>query len=432
MQVQHSLRFRIIVAFGVFGVVLGAVYGAIVIGGLHLVEDNTFFHRMYLEAGLFQKQYANNADAQLPHTRYLKGYVGANNLPAILPDELRRALPGEYTLEVEYKTVETEYYILVSTLPHSSLYFYLIYDVTDLEPLEYIDPMLITILLVAMFLVTALGIWLGIMTSKSIIAPLVRLAQQTEEISPENIPKNFSANYYHDEVGTVALTLEKLLLRTQAFIEREQHFTRNASHELRTPVTIIKGASELLDSLPQAHTPELQRPLQRISRAVFSMENIIETFLHLAREDLSLSHDSQCCLYDVLKHSIAQHQHLLEHKSVEVELDITPDLKLPVPSALVSILCANLISNAFNYTDTGKIHIYAQDNGFCVEDTGIGIEPDLLNEITQAFIRGKKGQGYGLGLNITHNICLRLGWILNINSVVEQGTCACIYFKQAV
>lgn len=427
MLMRHSLRFRIIIAFGLFGVVLGAAYGSMVLIGLHLVEDNTFFHRMQLEAKLFEADYQKHPQqAELPRTRYLDTYLGLAQMPEQLRRHLAAYQPGRYSLslkaEESVQGTATEYYILVTTITRSEELLYLVYDVTDLEPLEQTDPMLVTILFVAMLLVTALGVWLGMLTSKQIIAPLVRLAKQTEAACPGHVSQDFSAGFYHDEVGSVARTLEQLLRRTEAFVDRERQFTRNASHELRTPVTVIKGASELLNSLPEAQERHIQRPLQRIIRANQAMEHIIEAFLQLAREDMDSGQVSDCDLTALLEQCIAQHQHLIEHKPVQAVLDIPPAYYVSAPASLLSIVCANLVSNAFVYTDKGEVRISIDNDCLQVSDTGIGIEAELLAQITQAYIRGSSSKGHGLGLNITQNICLRLGWDLSIASVEGEGT----------
>ncbi len=430
----HSLRFRIIVAFSLFGAILGIIYSIVVVIGLINVEDSTFFHRMRLEAELFRQQYREDPTAaRLPHTRFMYSYLSLKDMSEFWQQHLDGLGVGNHKLDFMQDGQELSYYIFIAALPETdSGKLYIIYDVTTLEPMKELAPTVLGMLLIAILVISAVGAWVGAVTARPIIAPLARLAKLTEQISPTDVPHHFSNSFYHDEVGILARALEQQFLRVQAFIERERSFTRSASHELRTPVTVLKGAAELLQHNPDMQKPAIQRPLQRISRAIGSMENIIETFLLLSRETWQMDDQASCVLGEVLQQCLHQHQHLLDNKPVEIELQLAEqDTVLQAPAALVSIILANLISNAFNYTDQGFVRIAEYEDRICIEDSGIGIAPEMLNSVTKAYIRGGRGEGYGLGLNIVQSICFRLGWQLQINSTDGQGTHACIVFYKA-
>ena len=85
-----------------------------------------------------------------------------------------------------------------------------------------------------------------------------------------------------DEVGVLAGTIEKTLERICAFVERERYFTSSASHELRTPITVITGALELLELSDLSATDV--KAVDRVRRATLDMKTSIEMFLCLARE----------------------------------------------------------------------------------------------------------------------------------------------------
>src|SRR5690606_18609193 len=115
-----------------------------------------------------------------------------------------------------------------------------------------------------------------------IVRPISRLAEDVRALSFDaNPPRMPSVYRAEDEIGLLSDTICQLLQRIEQFTQREREFTAHASHELRTPAAIIGGAAELLRE--QLTVP--QAPLDRIERAVARIEELIDTFLFLSRED---------------------------------------------------------------------------------------------------------------------------------------------------
>lgn len=428
MIFRHSLRFRIVTAFCLFGAVLGATYGTIVYSSLDLIEDliedELFEERLRQETEHFLAKYRQNGDAPVPISAHVSAYIGKDSIPRHIREHIAGVTQGFHKVE----DGPYEYYIAVRKLPDSDELLYLLYDANTMEVSEKRKLMILIVLIAGGLLIVGLGLWLGLITSRSVIAPVVQLADLVNNAGPGNLPTNVSGRFYDDEVGMLAQALERAMQRVEAFVEREHQFTRDASHELRTPVTVIKGAVELLQRIPNNKDRSLSRPLQRIKRSVNDMECIIETLLWLAREEAADDPEQSCSVVPVVQDTIEQYRMLLADRSVDIEFTAEDNPLLSVPPPVFRIAIANIVRNAFHYTAKGKITVHICKDRVVVSDTGAGIPASDLNLVTQPYIRGKSSQGFGLGLAIVKRLCDRFGWHLEMRSERGQGTIVQLIF----
>ncbi|MCG8471734.1 MAG: HAMP domain-containing histidine kinase, partial [Desulfobacterales bacterium] len=246
---------------------------------------------------------------------------------------------------------------------------------------------------------------------------------------PQSLPVHFAQEYGHDEVGVLARALDESNQRIRDFIEREKQFTRDASHELRTPVTVMKGAMELIHQLPEERRKPLERPLGRIERATTEMEHLIENLLQRAKakkEGCRSSFDAT----DLVRRIVQESRYLVEGKEVTLAFESKGEPVLRVPETEFKMAVSNLIRNACHYTFSGSITVRLTQNRFEVEDTGPGISHDILHQITEPFVKGERSKGHGIGLAIVKRICEESGWRLLIESA-NPGTLARILFPHS-
>jgi signal transduction histidine kinase len=141
----------------------------------------------------------------------------------------------------------------------------------------------------------ALGSWLAIRAT----APLSRLVNTVSRVQPGGLPRMVPGDFPDNEVGTLARTIQQMLERTRAFVERESRFTRDASHQLRTPLAVIKSSVELIESsggLPGT----LSKPIRRAAEAVRQMEQSVDLLLLLAREEQAKSPEQDLLLLPLI------------------------------------------------------------------------------------------------------------------------------------
>lgn len=414
---NNSLRVRMIAAFTVAGLLLGTIFGGLVKAFLHDIEDEVTENQQRLEAEAFAKRYAEDPSVEPLDSFLSQGYVGRGNIPADLAAMIGSVSPGWHELV-------DDYHLYVQLLPGTDERLYLFQSTRGVEPLEGFT--LTRILILGVLLVTLVAAWFGAAIAKRILAPVTNLARQVKDVDPSSLPISIQGQFRHDEVGALADAFRRAMDRINDFIQREQHFTRDASHELRSPVTVIKGAVAIIR---RKDNDVIDQPLRRIERATKDMENIIETFLYLGREG-SMEHSGEPThVVPVVENLLAQNAYLLEDKSVEANLIIEQPCVVAAPEPVVHIALGNLLRNACQYTDQGHITVTIGANVVTIRDTGRGMDPALLAAARRRHIRGQSAAGFGLGLSIVADFCHRHGWRLNLESEPNQGIQATLMFS---
>ena len=427
MTFRYSLRSRIIFAFCLFGAVLGIVYATIVYVSLDKIDDHLIDNRLKEDVEHFISHYQRYNDYPRPTSPYITAYVGTESMPLYVLDMIEGLAEGLH----ETYSDEEEYHIAIQRLQDQEKLLYLLYEVSALEFTEKRKLSIGLVLIAGVVLIIVLGLWIGWLTSRRVIAPVAHLSELVNKSGPENLPTDFSKVFFDDEVGVLAKALEQAMRRVETFVEREHRFSRYASHELRTPVTIIKGAVVLLKRKISSANEEdpIWRPLKRIERSVTNMENIIETLLWLSRENAAVDQNQNFAVVPVVQETIEQNRYLIGNKPINIDFipEDEPQLAIPVP--LFQIALTNLIRNAIQHTPSGKVGVIIRDDRVIVSDTGRGMEPDDLKLVTQSNIRGDREKGFGLGLTIVKRLCDRLGWKLEIESETGRGTTVQLIFR---
>ena len=418
MTFRHSFRTRIIIAFCLFGAVLGIVYAIAVYISLDMIDDHLIDSRLNEEVEYFIAHYQRYNDYPQPTSPYITAYVGTESMPLYVLDLINGFAEG---LHEDYSN-EEEYHIAIRRLQGQDKLLYLLYEVSALEFTEKRKLSIGLVLIAGVILIIALALWIGWLTSRRVIAPVVHLSELVNKSGPDNLPTNLSKAFFDDEVGVLAKTLEGAMQRVEAFVKREQQFSRDASHELRTPVTVIKGAVSLLKRKFSSEDDPARRPLKRIERSVYNMENIIETLLWLSREDAAIDQNQVFSVVPLVQETIDQNRYLIANKPVEFELVADGKPQINVPAPLFQIAITNLIRNAIQHTSSGKISVIVKNDRVLVSDTGAGIKADDLKRVTQPHVRGNRSEGFGLGLSIVKRLCDRLDWNVKIESTVGHGT----------
>ena len=246
----------------------------------------------------------------------------------------------------------------------------------------------------------------------------------------------------NDEFAGLAETFNGLLGRLEGafkqqeqLLEQQRRFTADASHELKTPLTIIKGHTSLTlsgaDENSAAAAPYRQS-LQEIDRAADSMSHLVQDLLLLARSDGGQlgRNPINLLLRELLERAISAAS---VHSGAKAVLTVEDEgLCISGNETELIRLFANLVENAIRYTpETGSVSVNAcRENGqvlVTIADTGIGIAPEHLPHLGERFYRADTSRtrptgGTGLGLSICKGIAQAHGGTLAFTSVVGKGT----------
>ncbi len=257
-----------------------------------------------------------------------------------------------------------------------------------------------------------------------VIQPLAMLAHQVEELKPAQpdqkvvLDEDASA-----EMVVIADAFNDYLRRNQSFVEREHAFIASSSHELRTPIAVIAGASELV--LDQADVPPAARKqVARIHRTARNVEQLISLLLTLAKDPSRLADSSDHVALDQLLPEIMEdHRYLTRDKDLTLVLEAMSPCEIVAPVTIVQAAIGNLLRNAIENSDRGQIRISLRsDATVVIEDPGHGMSPEEISEIYARMARGGGRDGGGIGLDLISRLCEHLGWNLAFSSVSGRGT----------
>lgn len=381
------------------------------------IEETLVKKAILEEADYFWKYYFGDDEFNLPDTKNLTGYFDPNLLPPIVQDKLPTE-PGFY----EFSDLSNRLVLHLSRQQQETLYLIYYRGQVDTLVLYYgLFPLLVVLTILY------LTLWLAYRFSRRAISPLTRLANHINEIDlrKENLTLTLDdpSLQSDDEIQVLSDALSHLGERLDAFVTRERNFTRNASHEFRTPLTVINVAVDMM--LIENNLPEKsQKSLLKIKRAVYDMESLTEVFLMLAREDAGSMTRREVDVNEIMQGQIERSEFLKENKDVKVILNQAAQLRVHSSETVIAVLLGNLIRNAILYTEQGEIRIDIEEDQLTIIDSGPGIPQSSIDRIFEPFNRAsnENASGYGIGLTIVKRLCDRFHWDIQVSSEAQQGT----------
>ncbi|XOB66160.1 sensor histidine kinase [Deferribacteres bacterium DY0037] len=426
MSYKLNLRSKILLAYIGYSLLLSSLTVVGVILATQMSETRSQRDRIKVEAEYYLSDYlssfiapaSNSFNSARSTSPFITYYYGEELLPLWVKNKVLGLQPGTYFRDND----KQKYCILIKRLPDGEN-FYLLYNVTrQNRGAEALHSLQMTILL-TLLPILIFGVTLGLITSHKVIGPVLRLEKFMRKLEPrQKLPDDFEKVFNKDEIGFLAATLKTSVNDMQDSIERETSFARDASHELRTPITTIKNSLELLDEMKPNLTVSTQKVLRRMSRATSNMEHLVKSFLWLSRQNrLHEFKSTSVNVYDLVEEVVQEQNFIIEQKPVVVKVFDEGSVKVNTEPQLMKILIANLIRNAFTYTERGFVEIHIKTTCFQVRDSGRGIKPDGLMMIKDGTRKGH-ADGFGLGLSIVKKLCANLGWSFYICSEVGKGT----------
>ncbi len=398
MMYRHSLRKRVAFAFAVCVAVLSVAWGLAFFAAIRLSEDRVLTRQLEVAAKSYPAISVN-----------LRSYAEAASLPESLK-EWAQTNPAEGLYEFEGE----ELHVAVVAAGKAQQQAFVVFDVAGIEAASSEDWWLLLVITSVVGTLGVLGFGLGLVVMRRAVAPVTQLAKVVADIDVEHLSVDDhkrieSGRFGGDEVGVLAETIERTLERISAFVERERYFTSSASHELRTPITVITGALELMEQSDLSAADV--RALERVRRATLDMKTTIEMFLCLARESDDGLYDAQFFVMPLVTKAIEQQRYLLSGKFVAIEIDERANPRLCGHPQAFSIAVTNLVRNAFEHTLAGQGPIKVQ-----IHDHELLVTNQLSNDMDDRYrpTETPSSHGYGLGLGIVQRLCERNGWSFSL------------------
>lgn len=268
--------------------------------------------------------------------------------------------------------------------------------------------------------------------SKANGAYIKDLAGAISNIDANKLDSRISIDSSQNELKDLAFAINDMLNRINDSYQSQVRFVSDASHELRTPISVIQGYANLLDRWGKNDEKAMQESIDAIKSETDNMKELVEQLLFLARGDNETIqiHEEIFDSCEVVDEIIRETQMI--DKSHNFEVDLDRPAYISGDKQLIKQAIRILVDNSIKYTPNGKkiiLRIIKKEGHIhiVVQDSGIGIEPEDLPHIFDRFYRSDESRaretgGSGLGLSIAKWIIERHGAYFEILSRVDIGT----------
>lgn len=292
-------------------------------------------------------------------------------------------------------------------------------------------PRTITLLVIPVLLIS---FCISLFITRHTMSPVVRMTQTARKISSSNLDQKLPVKHKAgelDEIDGLAITFNDLFTRLKSDFERERNFTSDVSHELKTPVAVVLGQSNLLRRWGKDDPAQLEKSLGIIIREANSMKSIISNLLQLSRlENGRLLPSKSAVSVELLFMRLRE-----ETKSLSATAQLLFEegcpLNMYTDAELLHQVCTIIISNSIKFAGPeAVIRLSCTDSPeatvISIQDNGPGFAPEVLPHVFERFYRGdashkRSAGGSGLGLSIARAIMQTLGGTVNAANSSEDG-----------
>lgn len=341
--------------------------------------------------------------------------------------------PGRYRVTPNGPTL----HYVVRAVPDAGDQFGAIFAGANTRSAELRLEQLLFTIVVAFVVGVVPAILVGGWIAGRALEPVDRMITEVREITDgRTLHRRLAVPMARDELGRLAETLNQMMTRLERSFAALRRFTADASHELKTPLTVVRAGVERAITRPGV-PPETLAPLEETLQEVNRMTKLLDSLLTLARADEGRAdlHREPVDLREIIEEAGETGELLAEHAGVGIEIRLPSDpVVVAVDRSRMRQLALNLIENAVKYTPRGgqvSVELGSVDGRvtFTVADTGIGIAPGDLPHVFDRFWRADSARtrtseraGTGLGLAICKWIAEAHGGTIDVQSRPGRGT----------
>ncbi len=363
--------------------------------------------------------------------------------PGYFKDAIFRndALPTDYA-RLEYATLADNVPVKVYTVPFviEGRGAGIVQIAESYHHIQQVQQLLVFLLAIGIpftILATTAGGWF---LATHALQPIDRITSAARQISASDLNRRLNMNLPNDEIGRLATTFDDMLARLEAGFDQQKRFIADASHEMRTPLTILKGEVDVTLNRPRT-AATYRETLELVDETTNQLIALVEELFLLARADnqqlpLQLTRFN---LAELISRAASRLVAQAEKRNVALHIDIPPALPIVADADKLTRLVLNLVSNAIKYTRPGDdvtVSVAAEGRfaTLTIADTGPGIPAEHLAHLFDRFYRVDKARsrsasvtdtnssGAGLGLSIVKRLVDLHNGRIDVASEVGQGT----------
>ena len=271
--------------------------------------------------------------------------------------------------------------------------------------------------------------------------PIEKVLEELKNITATDLSARLKSSNNQDELNELITEINNLLGRLESSFERISQFSSDASHELKTPLTIIKGEIEIA-LRKDRNIEEYKQSLKTSLDEVIVIEKTINDLLFLAKNEKDLILKNMEVLYfdEIIDESINEVKNFAKLNNIKIKFDLIETIEFQGYSNLLKIAIKNILKNAIQFSHNNSeiiVKSYKEEGFFniSIQDFGIGIPLNEQEKIFEKFYRTDKSRsknsgGTGLGMSIVKKIIhIHKGYI-KVESIENIGTTIFISFKE--
>ena len=405
-----SVHHQLITSFVLFALTLGGSFAAVTLLVFHRVEDRMVQRRLQ------QMLDARPGDREPVSLHFVGAPTAA---PPPFAERLANTEAGFYEWE-EKDDRETHALLVVD--PASGERTVALAQFTESESSQ---SRFAFALLIGVGASSLLALLLARHLVARIVSPVERLtARLTSGSLDEAVPADLASELRDDEIGLLARSLQHAGERLTAAAERERRFLREASHELRTPITVIQGVSDLLQESIDTGDSVNRKRLERLDRGLRRMHTSVLSLLAMARAEHRLAASEMAPFRQQLD-DLVEEARTLACPGVDVRAEVTGEPTSNLAASMLIVALSNLVRNAVQNCDSGTVTVTVDADRAVVRDRGPGLPARLLEQLRSP---GPQPD-IGIGLATVQRVCRRFGWSFEVDCPVDGGTVAVIGFQ---
>lgn len=282
------------------------------------------------------------------------------------------------------------------------------------------------------FMITILGMTGVYFVIGKSLKPLKKLNSDISKINENNLSNRIEDITDIDEITNLINGFNRMLFRLDEAFKRQNRFTANAAHELKTPLATIKAGIQVLKMDDEPNIDEYIENTKNTEISINRLIKVVDNLLLLASEgEQNLGENNEIFLQSMFETIIDEIAPLYSLKNIACKISCKNN-KIIGNFTLLYGAFFNLIENAYKYNiDNGEIEVWVQDEKntlqIIIQDTGIGIPKEQLETIFEAFYRVEQSRsrrigGSGLGLSIVKTIIENHGGTIKVSSELNRGT----------
>ncbi|GLS83696.1 HAMP domain-containing protein [Paraferrimonas haliotis] len=409
----------------VFGLTLtlALLYSLFVLGYSWLIEDNIFNRLVAQQVSLIEQEYRDSGKIGAPQGRMYNLHKGWNEVPSEIkethqkePNRVEFNLSNGKTFHLAKFYLGNEEYVLLA-------------DVAGFEvSRDYLTTVVTWLGLFSLFTCSIIAL-LAWKMGRNISMPIEHLADAVRKVDSGDLTalKELAKHMPNNEVSTLAQAITKSLTELNDALSREVHFTKDISHEIRTPISVLQNVlsqtqltNETIERQENLSISLNTQSVKQMKNATEALSQTTHVLLALARNESSFT---ECLsLNRLLENCVLNHfglNHTANGQLLDLNINMpSKDVTISANRNLLEILVNNLLSNVVTHASGPHVEIILNESSLRFTNE---FKRPLPENFEASGVRGLGSQGIGQGLSLIERICDTCQWQFLVNTNHKQG-----------